>query len=186
MPKTTQLAQRISKSPTIAMNDQANQLAAEGHAVIGLAGGEPDFDTPEHIVEAGIRALRDGETSYATPAKGIKPLLEAISMKMERDSQVRVNPMTDIVVTPGGKMALFLALKAMLDPGDEVLIPAPYWVSYPSVTTMVGGTWRACSIRKPPLQRRPLRSMQPSPRSMARRTALPSCGSLIKTAATLW
>lgn len=139
MPKTTQLAQRISKSPTIAMNDQANQLAAEGHAVIGLAGGEPDFDTPEHIVEAGIRALRDGETSYATPAKGIKPLLEAISMKMERDSHVRVNPMTDIVVTPGGKMALFLALKAMLDPGDEVLIPAPYWVSYPSVTTMVGG-----------------------------------------------
>ena len=139
MPRITQLAQRIAKSPTIAMNDKAKQLAAEGHSVIGLAGGEPDFDTPEHIVEAGVKALRDGETRYATPSKGIAPLLEAISMKMERDSKVRVDPMTDIIVTPGGKLALFLALKAMLDPGDEVLIPAPYWVSYPSITTMVGG-----------------------------------------------
>lgn len=139
MPRITQLAQRIAKSPTIAMNDKAKQLAAEGHSVIGLAGGEPDFDTPEHIVEAGVKALRDGETRYATPSKGIRPLLEAISMKMERDSKARVDPMTDIIVTPGGKLALFLALKAMLDPGDEVLIPAPYWVSYPSITTMVGG-----------------------------------------------
>ena len=139
MPSITQLARRIAKSPTIAMNDKARQLAAEGHSVIGLAGGEPDFDTPEHIVEAGVKALRAGETRYAAPSKGIAPLLEAISMKMERDSNVRVDPMTDIIVTPGGKLALFLALKAMLDPGDEVLIPAPYWVSYPSITTMVGG-----------------------------------------------
>ena len=140
MPSITQLARRIAKSPTIAMNDKARQLAAEGHSVIGLAGGEPDFDTPEHIVEAGVKALRAGETRYAAPSKGIAPLLEAISMKMARDSNVRVDPMTDIIVTPGGKLALFLALKAMLDPGDEVLIPAPYWVSYPSITTMVGGT----------------------------------------------
>ena len=140
MPSITQLARRIAKSPTIAMNDKARQLSAEGHSVIGLAGGEPDFDTPEHIVEAGVKALRAGETRYAAPSKGIAPLLEAISMKMARDSNVRVDPMTDIIVTPGGKLALFLALKAMLDPGDEVLIPAPYWVSYPSITTMVGGT----------------------------------------------
>ena len=140
MPSITQLARRISKSPTIAMNDKARQLAAEGHSVIGLAGGEPDFDTPEHILEAGIKALRDGKTRYAAPSKGITPLLEAIAMKMARDNQARVDPMTDIIVTPGGKLALFLALKAMLDPGDEVLIPAPYWVSYPSITTMVGGT----------------------------------------------
>lgn len=140
MPSITQLARRIAKSPTIAMNDKARQLAAEGHSVIGLAGGEPDFDTPEHIVEAGVKALRAGKTRYAAPSKGIAPLLEAISMKMARDSNVRVDPMTDIIVTPGGKLALFLALKAMLDPGDEVLIPAPYWVSYPSITTMVGGT----------------------------------------------
>ena len=139
MPNITQLAQRITKSPTIAMNDKAKQLAAQGHSVIGLAGGEPDFDTPEHITEAAIKALRDGETRYAAPSKGIAPLLEAIAVKMERDNKVRVDPMTDIIVTPGGKLALFLALKAMLDPGDEVLIPAPYWVSYPSITTMVGG-----------------------------------------------
>ena len=139
MPNPTLLAQKIAKSPTIAMNDKAKQLAAEGHSVIGLAGGEPDFDTPPHIVEAAVKAIRDGETRYAAPSKGIRPLLEAIAVKMERDSNVRVDPMSDIIVTPGGKLALFLALKAMLDPGDEVLIPAPYWVSYPSITTMVGG-----------------------------------------------
>ena len=139
MPSPTQLAKRIGKSPTIAMNDKAKQLAAEGHAVIGLAGGEPDFDTPAHIVEAAIRAMRDGETRYAAPSKGIRPLLEAIADKMQRDNQVRVDPNSGIIVTPGGKLALFLALKAMLDPGDEVLFPAPYWVSYPSIVTMVGG-----------------------------------------------
>ena len=139
MPSPTQLAKRIGKSPTIAMNDKAKQLAAEGHAVIGLAGGEPDFDTPAHIVEAGVKALRDGETRYAAPSKGITPLLEAISAQIAQDNSLQLNPATDIIVTPGGKLALFLALKAMLDPGDEVLIPAPYWVSYPSVATMVGG-----------------------------------------------
>ncbi len=139
MPSPTLLANKIAQSPTIAMNDKAKQLAAEGHAVIGLAGGEPDFDTPPHIVEAAMKALRDGETRYAAPSKGIRPLLEAIAAKTERDNGVRLDPMSDIIVTPGGKLALFLALKAMLDPGDEVLIPAPYWVSYPSITTMVGG-----------------------------------------------
>ena len=139
MPSPTQLAKRIGKSPTIAMNDKAKQLAAEGHAVIGLAGGEPDFDTPAHIVEAAIRAMRDGETRYAAPSKGIRPLLEAIADKMQRENQARVDPNSGIIVTPGGKLALFLALKAMLDPGDEVLFPAPYWVSYPSIVTMVGG-----------------------------------------------
>lgn len=138
MPRPTLLANKISKSPTIAMNDKAKQLAAEGHSVIGLAGGEPDFDTPRHIVDAAMKALRDGETRYAAPSKGIRPLLEAIAAKMERDNGVRLDPMSDIIVTPGGKLALFLVLKAMLDPGDEVLIPAPYWVSYPSITTMVG------------------------------------------------
>ncbi len=139
MPSPTQLAKRIGKSPTIAMNDKAKQLAAEGHAVIGLAGGEPDFDTPAHIVETAIRAMRDGETRYAAPSKGIRPLLEAIADKMQRENQARVDPNSGIIVTPGGKLALFLALKAMLDPGDEVLFPAPYWVSYPSIVTMVGG-----------------------------------------------
>ena len=139
MPNPTQLATQIATSPTIAMNDKAKQLAAEGHSVIGLAGGEPDFDTPPHIVEAAIKAIRDGETRYAAPSKGIRPLLEAIAVKMEADNHVSVDPLSGVIVTPGGKLALFLALKAMLDPGDEVLIPAPYWVSYPSIATMVGG-----------------------------------------------
>ncbi len=139
MPNPTQLANKIAKSPTIAMNDKAKQLAAEGHSVIGLAGGEPDFDTPPHIVDAALKAIKDGETRYAAPSKGIRLLLEAIAVKMEKDNNVRVDPMSDVIVTPGGKLALFLALKAMLDPGDEVLIPAPYWVSYPSIATMVGG-----------------------------------------------
>ena len=139
MPQPTQMTKMIGVSPTIAMNDKAKQLAAEGHAVIGLAGGEPDFDTPAHIVEAACKAIRDGETRYSAPSKGIRPLLEAIAAKMERDNNVRLDPMSDIIVTPGGKLALFLALKAMLDPGDEVLILAPYWVSYPSITKMVGG-----------------------------------------------
>ena len=139
MPSISKLAGRIATSPTIAMNDKAKQLAAEGHSVIGLAGGEPDFDTPAHIIAAGVKAIRDGKTRYAAPSKGIRPLLEAIAVKMEQDNNVRVDPMSDIIVTPGGKLALFLALKAMLDPGDEVLIPAPYWVSYPSIVTMVGG-----------------------------------------------
>ena len=101
MPSITKLAGRIAKSPTIAMNDKAKQLAAEGHAVIGLAGGEPDFDTPAHIVEAGMKAIRDGETRYAAPSKGIRPLLEAIAEKTERDSQVSLDPMSDIIVTAG-------------------------------------------------------------------------------------
>lgn len=139
MPSIAKVAGRIGASPTIVLNDKAKQLAAEGHAVIGLAGGEPDFDTPAHIVEAGMKAMRDGETRYAAPSKGIRPLLEAIAAKTARDNNVQLDPGRDIVVTPGGKLALFLALKAMLDPGDEVLIPAPYWVSYPSIVSMVGG-----------------------------------------------
>ena len=147
MPNPTQLANKIAKSPTIAMNDKAKQLAAEGHSVIGLAGGEPDFDTPPHIVDAALKAIRHGETRYSAPSKGIRPLLEAIAVKMEKDNNVRVDPMSDIIVTPGGKLALFLALKAMLDPGDEVLIPAPYWVSYPAIATMVGGVPVAVETR---------------------------------------
>jgi len=138
MPGLTQLTERIGASPTIALNDKANRLKAEGHDVIALAGGEPDFDTPAHVIEAGVNAIHAGETHYAAPSKGIVPMLEAIAYKMERDNGVTVNPKTDIVVTPGGKLSLFLALKSILNPSDEVLILAPYWVSYPSIVKMVG------------------------------------------------
>jgi len=138
MPGLTQLAERISKSPTIAFTDKAKQLATQGHDIIALAGGEPDFDTPAHVIEAGVNAIHAGETHYAAPSKGITPLLQAIADKMERDNNIKANPSTDILVTPGGKLSLYLALKSILDPTDEVLILAPYWVSYPSIVQMIG------------------------------------------------
>jgi aspartate aminotransferase len=140
MRELSELAQRIPKSETIAIADKARQMQASGLDVIALAGGEPDFDTPDHIINAGIEAMQAGQTHYAAPSKGVTPLLEAIADKLARDNHVHVNASSDIVVTPGGKMALYLALKAMLNPGDEVLILEPAWVSYPSMVMMVGGT----------------------------------------------
>jgi aspartate aminotransferase len=138
MPGLTKLAERISKSPTVVLTDKAKQLAQQGYDVIALAGGEPDFDTPAHIVDAAISAIHAGETHYAAPSKGLVPLLEAIADKTHRENNYSVNPMTDVIVTPGGKFSLFLALKSILNPTDEVLILAPYWVSYPSMVAMVG------------------------------------------------
>jgi aspartate aminotransferase len=140
MRELSELAQRIPKSETIAIADKARQMQASGLDVIALAGGEPDFDTPAHIINAGMEAMQAGQTHYAAPSKGVTPLLEAIADKLARDNHVHVNASSDIVVTPGGKMALYLALKAMLNPGDEVLILEPAWVSYPSMVMMVGGT----------------------------------------------
>jgi len=139
MPSLTQLAELIPTSPTIAMADKAKRLSAQGLDVIALAGGEPDFDTPAHIVDTAVEAIKSGKTRYAAPSKGINPLLEAIANKMERDNGVTVNPKTDIIVTPGGKLSLYIALKTILNPGDEVLIIAPYWVTYPSSVMMSGG-----------------------------------------------
>jgi len=133
------LISNIPASPTLAVNDKAKALQAAGHDVIALAGGDPDFDTPPHIIEATIAAIRRGETHYPSPMKGIPPLLHAIADKMERENGVSVDPMSEIIVTPGGKWALYLALAAILNAGDEVLILEPYWVSYPSLVTLAGG-----------------------------------------------
>ena len=134
------LSQRIPASPTIALIDKEKRLIAEGRDVIPLAGGDPDFDTPAHIVEAGIEAIKTGKTHYAGPSKGIRPLLDAIAQKMERDNHMTINPNTDIVATPGGKWALNLGLMTLLDPGDEVLILEPVWVSYIPMVIIAGGT----------------------------------------------
>lgn len=139
MPTVTELAQRVPKSPTIALADKAKQLAAQGVDVVALAGGDPDFDTPSHVIEAAIDAIHDGKTHYAAPSKGITPLTDAIAEKLQKDNNVTINPKTDIVVTPGGKFAIYLALQSILNPGDEVLILAPYWVTYPSSVIMNGG-----------------------------------------------
>lgn len=139
MPSLTQLAELIPTSPTIAMADKAKRLSAQGLDVIALAGGEPDFNTPSHVVESAVEAIKSGKTRYAAPSKGINPLLEAIADKMKRDNNVTVDPKTDIIVTPGGKLALYIALKTILNPGDEVIVIAPYWVTYPSSVKMSGG-----------------------------------------------
>jgi aspartate aminotransferase len=140
MKELSRLVSSIPASVTLAVNDKAKALQAAGHDVIALAGGDPDFDTPEHVTAVAFAAIENGATHYPAPMKGIKPLLEAIADKMARDNHVHVDPDTDVVVTPGGKWALYLALAAILNPGDEVLYLEPVWVSYPPMILLAGGT----------------------------------------------
>ncbi|MDX1617090.1 MAG: pyridoxal phosphate-dependent aminotransferase [Candidatus Promineifilaceae bacterium] len=130
----------IPASVTLAVNDKAKALQRAGHDVIALAGGDPDFDTPYHIVEAAKAALEAGHTHYPAPTKGIPELLEAIAAKMVNENGVYVEPRTDIIVTPGSKWALYLALGALINPGDEILYFEPVWVSYPPMIRLNGGT----------------------------------------------
>ena len=139
MQELSTLLSSMPASPTIAINDKAKALQAAGEDVIALAGGEPDFDTPQHIVDAALKAIQNGATHYSAPAKGVPSVLEAIAAKMESDNGVKVDPKTNIVVTPGAKWALYVTLKSLLNPGDEALCLEPNWVSYPSMVTLVGG-----------------------------------------------
>ncbi len=146
MKELSQLVSSIPASVTLAVNDKAKALQRAGHDVIALAGGDPDFATPAHIVEAAFTAVHNGATHYPAPMKGIPTLLEAIANKTIHDNHIQVNPQTDVVVTPGGKWALYLALAAVLNPGDEVLFLEPVWVSYPPMITLAGGTPVAVSL----------------------------------------
>ena len=128
---------RIKPSPTIAVSTMASELKAAGQDVIGLGAGEPDFDTPDNIKEAAIAAIWRGETKY-TAVDGTPALKAAICEKFRRDNGLDYTP-AQITVGTGGKHVLFNALLATLDPGDEVIIPAPYWVSYPDMTLLAGG-----------------------------------------------
>ena len=128
---------RVQPSATIAVTTLAAKLKAEGKDVIGLGAGEPDFDTPDHIKEAAIAAIRAGKTKY-TPADGTPELKEAICAKFARDNNLTYTP-DQVHVAPGGKAVIWNALLASLNPGDEVIIPAPYWVSYPEMTRLAGG-----------------------------------------------
>ena len=129
---------RIKPSPTLAITSRVAELKREGVDVIGLGAGEPDFDTPDFIKEAGIKAIRDGQTKY-TNVDGTPELKEAVRLKFQRDNDL-VYAQDQISVNSGGKHTLFNAMVATLDPGDEVVIPAPYWVSYPDVVLFAGGT----------------------------------------------
>ncbi len=129
---------RIKPSPTIAVTGRARELKAAGHDVIGLGAGEPDFDTPDNIKEAAIAAIRAGDTKY-TAVDGTPALKDAICAKFKRDNGLDYEP-AQINVGVGGKHVLFNAFMATLDDGDEVVIPAPYWVSYPDMVLIGGGT----------------------------------------------
>jgi aspartate aminotransferase len=129
---------RIKPSPTLAITSRVQELKREGVDVIGLGAGEPDFDTPEFIKEAGIKAIRDGKTKY-TNVDGTPELKEAVQLKFKRDNALDYD-VNQITINAGGKHTLFNAMVSTLDPGDEVVIPAPYWVSYPDVVLFAGGT----------------------------------------------
>ena len=129
---------RVKPSPTIAVSTKAAQLKAEGRDVIGLGAGEPDFDTPENIREAGKRAIDSGKTRY-TAVDGIPELKAAICAKFLRENGLTYTP-SQVSVGTGGKQILYNALMATCNPGDEVIIPAPYWVSYPDMVLLAGGT----------------------------------------------
>ncbi len=129
---------RIQPSATIAISNKAMTLKAEGRDVIGLAAGEPDFDTPQNIKDAAIKAIQAGKTKY-TAVDGIPELKKAICDKFKRENGLEYKP-SQVSVGTGGKQVLFNALMATVNPGDEVIVPAPYWVSYPDIVMLAGGT----------------------------------------------
>ena len=129
---------RVKPSATIAVTNKARELKAAGRDVIGLGAGEPDFDTPENIKAAAIKAINEGKTKY-TAVDGIPELKEAICAKFKRENGLTYTP-AQVTVGTGGKQVLYNALIATVNPGDEVLIPTPYWVSYPDMVELAGGT----------------------------------------------
>ena len=128
----------VEPSATLAITAKANQLRAEGKPVIGFGAGEPDFATPPAIVDAAIEAARDPKSHRYSPAAGQPALCQAIASKTLRDSGFDVEP-SQVVVTNGGKQAVYLTCQVLLDPGDEVLLPSPYWVTYPEAIALAGG-----------------------------------------------
>jgi len=130
--------ERVKPSPTMAITSKAREMKAAGFDVIGLGAGEPDFDTPDNVKQAAIAAIQRGETKY-TAVDGIPELKRAIVSKFERENGLSYKP-SEITVGSGGKQVLYNALLATLNPGDEVIVPSPYWVSYPDIVLLAGAT----------------------------------------------
>ncbi|WP_427888748.1 pyridoxal phosphate-dependent aminotransferase [Kribbella sp. GL6] len=128
----------ISESATLAVDSKAKALKAAGRPVIGFGAGEPDFPTPDYIVEAAVAAARDPKNHRYSPAGGLPELKQAIADKTKRDSGYEIEP-SQVLVTNGGKHAVYNAFATLLDPGDEVLLPAPYWTTYPEAIRLAGG-----------------------------------------------
>lgn len=144
--KVSQRAKAVAPSATLAVTNRAKEMKAQGIDVVGFGAGEPDFDTPEYIKEAAIKALKEGKTKY-TAAKGIPELREAIAAKLAKDNGLKYTA-DQIVVNIGGKHAVYEAMQAVLDPGDEVLLPAPYWVTYPEAAALAGATVKVLETGK--------------------------------------
>ena len=141
MPEFSRISKRISsiaESATLKVDAKAKGLQAAGRPVISYAAGEPDFATPAHIVEAAVLAARDPKNHRYTPAIGLPELREAIVVKTKQDSGTEYTA-AQVVVTNGGKQAVYQAFATLLDPGDEVLLPAPYWTTYPEAVALAGG-----------------------------------------------
>lgn len=134
-------AQNIAPSPTLAVDAKAKALQAEGKDVCGFGAGEPDFDTPDFIKEACAKALAEGKTKYA-PAAGIAPLRDGLAKRFREVNGIAGVTAEQVIVSPGGKFSCYLGIMAVVSPGDEVLIPTPYWVSYPEMVKLAGGTPR--------------------------------------------
>ena len=138
--KVSKRAQAVPPSATIAVTARAKELKAQGVDVIGFGAGEPDFDTPEYIKQAAVEALKRGETKY-TPAAGIIGLKTAIAEKLRKENGLNYMP-EQVIVTIGGKHSVYEAMQAVLDPGDEVILPTPYWVTYPETVKLAGAVSR--------------------------------------------
>lgn len=138
MPRVSRRIGSIAESATLKVDARAKQLNAQGVDVIGFAAGEPDFPTPEHIVAAAETALHDPRNYHYTPSSGLPELREAVVAKTARDSGLAVTP-SQVLITNGGKQAVYEMFATLLDPGDEVLVPAPYWTTYPEAIRLAGG-----------------------------------------------
>src|SRR5476651_1010498 len=136
LPPLSNWARNIAPSPTLAVDAKAKAMAAAGADVCSFAAGEPDFDTPQHIKDACIAALQAGKTKYVA-TNGIEDLRKAVAESYLSSCGLKVAP-TQVVVSPGGKFSCYLAVMATCSPGDEVIIPAPYWVSYPEMVKLAG------------------------------------------------
>ena len=141
VPELKRISSRISaiaESATLKVDAKAKALQAAGRPVISYAAGEPDFPTPAHIVEAALVAVKDPKNHRYTPAAGLPELRQAIADKTKRDSGWAVDP-SQVIVTNGGKQAVYQAFATLVDPGDEVLVPTPYWTTYPEAIKLAGG-----------------------------------------------
>jgi aspartate aminotransferase len=138
MRELSQKAKAVKPSVTLALSAQAKQMKAEGKPVIGFGAGEPDFDTPDPIKEVGIEAIRKGDTKY-TPERGTLDIRKAIADKFQKDNGLTYSPEKEIIVSGGAKFSVYCTLAALINPGDQVLIPAPYWLSYPEMVGIIGG-----------------------------------------------